>query len=136
MSIRVRHTDLAAYSAALLRSVGLTAANAGANFTKVQNLQFAAATGEFGGGGQAFDPLFRDPTLASDTATVSYSYAPTDHGPDNQPAAVTSDSGSPLSCVESSSTPPATATPRATLICWVTAAMDVAWLASASLMSA
>src|SRR5690606_7027441 len=47
-----------------------------------------------------------------------------------------SDSPPPGRLALSSSTAPATATPSATLSCWATAAMAVAWLASSSLISA
>jgi hypothetical protein len=76
-------------------SLGVTASNTGPNYSKVQNLSFPAASGAFGGGGQSFNPLFQDPTLGSDTATVNYSFAPTAHSSSNQPLGVTSDSGSP-----------------------------------------
>ncbi|REK09440.1 MAG: choice-of-anchor D domain-containing protein [Planctomycetota bacterium] len=75
-------------------SQSTTASNAGANFTKVQDLEFAVATAPFGGGGQTPSPLFLDPTLGSDTATVGYTFAPTTHGPQTQSIAVSSDSGS------------------------------------------
>jgi len=73
----------------------VTAGNSGPNFTKVKNLSFPAAGGEFGGGAQGFAPLFKDPTLGSDTANKGYTYAPTNHGQDSQGLTVTSDSGNP-----------------------------------------
>lgn len=69
------------------------ASNTGPNFTKIKNLQFEAATGDFSGGGQSFDPLFKDPTLGSDTATVSYVFAPTSHAVSNDSVNVMSDVG-------------------------------------------
>ncbi len=72
-----------------------TAGNSGPNFTKVKNLTFPAASGEFGGGSQGFNPLFKDPSLGTDTATKAYSYAPINRGPDSQALIVTSDSGTP-----------------------------------------
>ncbi len=71
----------------------VTASNTGPNFTKVKALTFPAAGGEFSGGAQTADPLFRDPTLGSDTAGKTYGYAPTDHGSDAQALTITSDSG-------------------------------------------
>jgi hypothetical protein len=73
----------------------VTASNNGANFSKVQNLQFQTASGAFSGGGQSFNPLFKDPTLGSDTANVSYAFAPTSHAVSNQSITVSSNSGSP-----------------------------------------
>lgn len=69
------------------------ASNTGPNFTKIKNLQFGSAGGSFSGGGQSFDPLFQDPTLGSDTATVSYAFAPTGHAVSNEGVNVTSDVG-------------------------------------------
>ncbi len=71
----------------------VTASNVGPNFTKVQNLSFPAPAGPFGGGSQSFNPLFQDPTLGSDTATKSYSFAPTTRSASSQMLSVTSDSG-------------------------------------------
>ncbi len=71
----------------------VTASNAGPNFTKVKSLNFPAASGEFGGAAQAFNPLFQDPLLGSDTAVKNYSYTPSGRGSDNQALVVTSDSG-------------------------------------------
>ncbi len=76
-------------------SQSVTASNTGPSFTKVKDLYFSAATGAFGGGDLSFNPLFQDPTLGSDTATVSYAFAPAAHGAAIQTIAVTSDSGSP-----------------------------------------
>ena len=75
-------------------SLGVTASNNGPNFTKVQNLFFPAATGAFAGGGLSFNPLFQDPLLGSDTATVSYQFVPSNRGAFNQNHSITSDSGS------------------------------------------
>ena len=74
-------------------SLGTTASNAGADFSKVQGLAFAAASGDFSGSSESFDPLFRDPLLASDTASKSYGYAPTDRGADAQNISVSSSHG-------------------------------------------
>lgn len=71
----------------------VTASNAGPNFTKVKNLTFPAASGDFSGAAQTFNPLFQDPSLGSDTAVKSYGYAPTSRGADNLPLTITSDSG-------------------------------------------
>jgi lysophospholipase L1-like esterase len=76
-------------------NLSVTASNAGPVFTKVKNLTFGAATGEFGGAAAASNPLFNDPTLGSDTASNTYSYTPTDRGSDLQYVVLTSDSGSP-----------------------------------------
>ncbi len=73
----------------------VTASNAGPNFTKVKNLTWPVASGEFSGGGGTVNPLFKDPTLGSDTAGKTYTYAPGDNGPDSQGLTITSDSGSP-----------------------------------------
>lgn len=73
--------------------LSVTASNAGLNFTKVKNLAFPLGTAPFVGGGQAFNPLFQDPTLGSDTATVSYQFAPSARGSFNQNSTVTSDQG-------------------------------------------
>lgn len=71
----------------------VTGSNAGPNFTKVKDLTFGAAAGEFVGSTLNVDPLFRDPLLGSDTASNSYSYSPANRGNDTQPISVTSDSG-------------------------------------------
>ncbi|MBX9791950.1 MAG: hypothetical protein K2Y37_23755 [Pirellulales bacterium] len=73
-------------------SLNVTASNAGPNYTKVKNLAFSVATGPFSGGGQSFNPLFKDPSLGSDTATVSYTFTPTGSGTSNQIASATSTS--------------------------------------------
>lgn len=75
-------------------SLGLTSTNVGPNFTKIKNLSYGAAGGDFSGGGVAFLPLFRDPTLGSDQATANYLYSPGDRGFDSTSISVTSDSGS------------------------------------------
>lgn len=69
------------------------ASNTGPNFTKIKNLQFGSAGGDFSGGGQLFDPLFQDPALGSDTATVGYTFTPTNHAVSNSGVNVTSDVG-------------------------------------------
>ena len=74
-------------------NLGVTASNAGPNFTKVKDLMFPAASGDFGGAAQGFNPLFKDPSLGSDTAAKSYSYTPTSRGGDNLNLTITSDSG-------------------------------------------
>ena len=76
-------------------SLGVTAMDVGPNYTKVSNLFFPIATSSFAGGNQSFNPLFKDPTLGSDTASVTYSFAPTAHGAASQSLTVTSNSGSP-----------------------------------------
>ncbi len=76
-------------------SLDVAGSNTGPNFTKVKDLYFPAASGDFSGGDASFNPLFQDPALGSDTATVSYAFAPTAHGAANQTITVTSDSGSP-----------------------------------------
>lgn len=73
----------------------VTASNAGPNFTKVKDLSFGAAAGEFSGIAAAFNPLFKDPSLGSDTASNHYSYSPTTRGNASLNVALTSDSGSP-----------------------------------------
>lgn len=70
-----------------------SASNTGANYTKVKNLFFPAASGDFSGGGQSFLPLFQDPSLGSDLATVVYVYAPAARGADTSNLVATSDSG-------------------------------------------
>lgn len=75
-------------------SLGVTASDVGPNYSKVANLFFPIATSSFSGGNQAFNPLFKDPTLGSDTATVTYAYSPVTSGTSSQTLAVTSDSGS------------------------------------------
>jgi lysophospholipase L1-like esterase len=72
---------------------GVQASNNGANFSKVQNLTFTAASGDFQGAGQSFNPMFRDPSLGSDTVIKNYTYAPSDHGPDAQNVGVSSSHG-------------------------------------------
>ena len=74
-------------------SLSVTGSNAGPNFTKVKDLTFGAAAGEFGGSVLIADPLFRDPLLGSDTASNNYNYSPANRGNDSQPISVTSDSG-------------------------------------------
>ncbi len=75
-------------------SGSVTATNTGPNFTKIKSLAFAAASGEFSGATQSFSPLFKDPTLGSDSAQASYSYTPTGRGQDSTSLSVTSNSGS------------------------------------------
>jgi len=75
-------------------TLGVTASNVGPDHTKVKNLFVPAGTGDFSGGNQAFNPLFRDPTLGSDTASSSFSYTPSSRGADTQNLSITSDSGS------------------------------------------
>ncbi|MBX7074158.1 MAG: PKD domain-containing protein [Pirellulales bacterium] len=70
-----------------------TGSNIGGNYTKVKNLLFPAASGDFSGGAQSFNPLFQDPSLGSDTATVAYAYTPAARGADTANLTVTSDSG-------------------------------------------
>lgn len=72
----------------------VTLSNAGLNFTKVENLLVGSASGDFAGGGSAYNPLFRDPTLGSDTASASFSYLPSARGNDLQQIGITSDNGS------------------------------------------
>ncbi len=76
-------------------SQSITASNAGPNFTKVEGLTFGAASGEFDGASEAFNPLFQDPTLGSDTASKTYHFSPTSRGQADQNVSLTSDSGSP-----------------------------------------
>jgi hypothetical protein len=73
--------------------LNLVASNSGPSFTKVKNLQFEAASGAFSGGGQSLDPLFQDPTLGSDTATVGYTFSPVDRIVSNDALDVISDAG-------------------------------------------
>lgn len=73
-------------------TLGTTASNVGPNYTKVKDLTFSVATGPFGGGGQSFNPLFKDPTLGSDTAAVNYTFTPTGGGLQNQITSATSSS--------------------------------------------
>ncbi len=73
-------------------SLGTTASNVGPNYTKVKDLTFSVATGPFGGGGQSFNPLFKDPSLGSDTASVNYSFTPTGGGAQNQIVSASSSS--------------------------------------------
>ncbi|MBX9653780.1 LEPR-XLL domain-containing protein [bacterium] len=75
-------------------SLGVTASDVGPNYSKVANLFFPIATSSFSGGNQSFNPLFKDPTLGSDTATVTYAFNPVTSGTSSQTLAVTSDSGS------------------------------------------
>lgn len=70
-----------------------TASNTAANFTKVANLTWPGASGEFSGGGGSVNPLFKDPSLGSDTASKSYGYAPTNRGTDTQNLTATSTGG-------------------------------------------
>jgi len=73
----------------------VVASNVGPNFTKVENLAFPAASGAFSGAASGANPLFRDPTLGSQTATSQpYSFSPTSHGGQSQNLSVTSNSGS------------------------------------------
>lgn len=74
-------------------SQSVTASNIGQNFTKVENLFFPLATGDFVGGGFGVNPLFRDPTLGSQTAQVSYTYSPLARGNDVQNLTITSSAG-------------------------------------------
>ncbi len=74
-------------------NLSTTASNSGSNFSKVENLSFGAASGDFGGGAQGFNPLFKDPQLGSDTAIKNYSYTPTGHGADAQNIGVSSSHG-------------------------------------------
>jgi lysophospholipase L1-like esterase len=73
-------------------SQSVTASNVGPNYTKVKNLTFSVATGPFSGGGQSFNPLFKDPSLGSDTASINYAFAPTTRGTVNQITSATSSS--------------------------------------------
>lgn len=75
--------------------LNVTASNDGPNFTKVKDLQFSAASGVFSGGGLSLDPLFKDPTLGSDIATVPFTFTPTAHALSNQAINVTSSVGTP-----------------------------------------
>jgi PKD repeat protein len=74
-------------------NTSVTASNAGVNFTKVKNLLFPQGTGDFSGGNQSFNPLFRDPSLGSDQATVGYFYTPSARGSDLQSLTITSAAG-------------------------------------------
>lgn len=74
-------------------SLGVTASDVGPNYSKVANLFFPIATSNFSGGNQSFNPLFKDPTLGSDTANVTYAFSPVTSGTISQSLAVTSDSG-------------------------------------------
>ncbi|MGD9644803.1 MAG: beta strand repeat-containing protein, partial [Pirellulales bacterium] len=93
-TLAVNDTDLAFGNVRVGTSAshGVTASNAGPNYTKVQNLTFSVATGAFSGGGQSFNPLFKDPTLGSDTASINYVFAPTVRGTVNQITSATSTS--------------------------------------------
>ncbi|MEQ9379721.1 MAG: choice-of-anchor D domain-containing protein, partial [Pirellulales bacterium] len=72
----------------------VTASNSGPNFTKVQSLVFPGASGQFTGSGSSHNPLFKDPTLGSDTATsAAYGFSPNARGNFNTNLTVTSDSG-------------------------------------------
>lgn len=85
------------FGAVLVGASGLqsvTASNAGPNFTKVKNLAMPSASGEFTGAAENFNPLFKDPTLGSDTAVKQYGYTPTSRGTDNLALSIASDSGS------------------------------------------
>lgn len=73
----------------------VTASNAGPNFTKVKDLVFGAASGQFDGTQQTANPLFQDPTLGSDSASNAYSFSPTARGADSQGVSLASNSGSP-----------------------------------------
>lgn len=75
-------------------TLGVTASNVGPEHTKVKNLFVPAGTNDFSGGNQSFNPLFRDPTLGSDTASSNFTYTPGARGSDNQNLTITSDSGS------------------------------------------
>lgn len=72
----------------------VTASNSGGNFTKVENLNFVSAPVGFTGGGYGVNPLFRDPTLGSDTAAVNYAFSPTTRGSTSKLASITSSAGS------------------------------------------
>lgn len=81
-------------------SQSVAASNVGPHFTKVKNLSMPAASGEFSGAAQGYNPLFQDPALGSDTAVKAYGYSPTARGTDNLALTVSSDSGSrPLTLV-------------------------------------
>lgn len=69
------------------------ASNSGQNFTKVENLFFPLASGGFVGGNFGVDPLFRDPTLGSQTASAGYTFSPTARGNVVQNLTVTSSAG-------------------------------------------
>ncbi|MFO0947276.1 MAG: choice-of-anchor D domain-containing protein [Planctomycetota bacterium] len=71
----------------------VTVSNTGPNFTKVLSGLFPTASGEFTGGGASFLPLFKDPTLGSDTASAAYGFTPTNHGLDSINLTITSNSG-------------------------------------------
>jgi lysophospholipase L1-like esterase len=71
----------------------VTVSNSGPNFTKVKNLTWPVAGGDFGGGGGTANPLFKDPTLGSDSAGKTYTWSPSGRGPDSQGLTITSDSG-------------------------------------------
>ncbi|MBY0585580.1 hypothetical protein K2X85_00275 [bacterium] len=72
----------------------VTVSNVGVNFSKIKDVNFASANGPFVGGGISVNPLFRDPTLGSDTASASYGFAPTARGSFNQVVNITSNGGS------------------------------------------
>jgi Ca2+-binding RTX toxin-like protein len=72
---------------------GVTASNVGGNFSKVKNLVFGSAPASFAGGGVSANPLFRDPSLGSDTAFANYAFAPTARGNVNANASITSGAG-------------------------------------------
>lgn len=71
----------------------LSASNVGPSYTKVKNAQFGTAGGDFSGGGITSNPLFKDPSLGSDVAGVSYVYTPSSRGADSSSFGVTSDNG-------------------------------------------
>jgi lysophospholipase L1-like esterase len=67
--------------------------NAGVSFSKIKNISFGGASGGFTGGGTTANPLFRDPTLGSDTASASYGFAPTSRGNFSQVVNISSNGG-------------------------------------------
>lgn len=73
--------------------LSVIASNAGQNFSKVKDLFFELAAGDFSGGGFGANPLFKDPILGSDVAAAVYAYAPATRGVDVQELTVTSSAG-------------------------------------------
>jgi Ca2+-binding RTX toxin-like protein len=75
-------------------SQSVTLSNSGGNFSKIKNISFGTASGPFTGGGGGANPLFRDPTLGSDLASVSYGFSPSARGSFNQSVSISSNAGS------------------------------------------
>ncbi len=90
MSLNVPSLNFGKVLVGASATLGVSASNFGASFTKVTGGVFPAVAGEFAGAGGSFGPLFKDPTLGSDTAGTSYSYTPSARGEDNLNLTVTS----------------------------------------------